>query len=415
MASVYKHSRGRTPYYIGVFSDETGRQRHRSTKLTKYDEALALCEKWQRQAKVLRKASILKNKGLVLECFISATQQAETGDFSETTARVLLDQILEAGGHGPLRTVTIEGWLNEWLASKKKVKADGTGKRYAKTVADFLALLGPKARMNLTALLPADIERFRDLQVDEGKAASTANMAIKTLRIPLNAARRQGILLTNPAEAVELLDVEAMERSPFSPKQILAILQVADQEWRGLILAGLCTGLRIGNASQLSWNNIDLSRGTICVYPAKRIRGKRRRVLENVLLPDFRDYLLSLPADGREGEAPLFPTLCKVRLAGCNGLSQRFQLIMNQAGVFATADEREIKGKGRHFHNLTYHSLRHTYVSWMANNKVSKEIRMKLAGHTTDVHVRYTHIELDTLRKALQDFPSVSSKAAQEG
>jgi hypothetical protein len=55
----------------------------------------------------------------------------------------------------------------------------------------------------------------------------------------------------------------------------------------------------------------------------------------------------------------------------------------------------------------TFHSLRHTYVSFMANKGVSKEIRKKLACHTTDAHDRYTHFELGAIRGALKDFPSV--------
>lgn len=46
----------------------------------------------------------------------------------------------------------------------------------------------------------------------------------------------------------------------------------------------------------------------------------------------------------------------------------------------------------------------------MANKGVDKEIRKKLAGHTTDAHDRYTHLELETLRAALKGFPSVLSE-----
>ena len=41
----------------------------------------------------------------------------------------------------------------------------------------------------------------------------------------------------------------------------------------------------------------------------------------------------------------------------------------------------------------------------MANTGVPEEIRKKLVGHTSDVHQRYTHFELDTFHKVLGKFP----------
>ena len=54
---------------------------------------------------------------------------------------------------------------------------------------------------------------------------------------------------------------------------------------------------------------------------------------------------------------------------------------------------------------LSFHSLRHTYVGVMANLGVSREVRMKLAGHSReDSHDRYTHLEAKTIRAALKEF-----------
>lgn len=407
MSSVYKHSRGNTPYYIAVFAGADGKQRHRSTKLRDRAQATSVAEKWERQARILRKATTTKNRDLVLETFISATQRAVTGELTESTTRELLGQILEATGHSSLRADTTDNFLRSWADSKAKSKAEGTSKRYAKTVRSFLDYLGPKAERSLATVTPKDVEGFRDLQIAEGKAETTANMEVKTLRIVFNLARRQGIILTNPAEAVDFLDGESQIRSPFSLEQVTAILNKADKEWRGLILVGLCTGLRIGDASRLKWENINLDRGTISVRVGKRVRGKPRKTLENVILPDLENYLTSISPECRNPEMPLFPNLSCIQPGGCKGLSQLFQEIMHAAGVFAREDDREITGKGRRFKDLTFHSLRHTYVSFMANKGVDKEIRKKLAGHTTDVHDRYTHLELETLRAALKGFPSV--------
>jgi hypothetical protein len=61
-------------------------------------------------------------------------------------------------------------------------------------------------------------------------------MAVKTLRIALNTARRRGMILSNPVEAVETLPENSVTRDVFTREQIQALLVAADVEWRGMIL-----------------------------------------------------------------------------------------------------------------------------------------------------------------------------------
>jgi hypothetical protein len=71
-------------------------------------------------------------------------------------------------------------------------------------VEDFLKTLGKRANKNLTSLTAADVQRFLDHRMAKGLAPKTVNVDVKIIRGALNAARRQGLIPTNPAEAVEL-------------------------------------------------------------------------------------------------------------------------------------------------------------------------------------------------------------------
>ncbi len=63
---------------------------------------------------------------------------------------------------------------------------------------------------------------------------------------------------------------------------------------------------------------------------------------------------------------------------------------------------------GRAMSNLSFHSLRHSFNSAMANAGVTEEVRMKLAGHSTrEVHAKYTHHEPAPLRAAIAAIPSI--------
>jgi integrase len=68
-------------------------------------------------------------------------------------------------------------------------------------------------------------------------------------------------------------------------------------------------------------------------------------------------------------------------------------------------------GKGRTFGKLSFHSLRHSFISRLANAEISPELRMTMVGHTTDdVHQRYTHLNLSLQAAAIGKLSSVLTK-----
>jgi site-specific recombinase XerD len=67
--------------------------------------------------------------------------------------------------------------------------------------------------------------------------------------------------------------------------------------------------------------------------------------------------------------------------------------------------------KGRTVNSLSFHSLRHSFNSAMANAGVSQELRMKLTGHAdTATNTGYTHHQLEPLRKAVESIPGTGTK-----
>jgi len=61
------------------------------------------------------------------------------------------------------------------------------------------------------------------------------------------------------------------------------------------------------------------------------------------------------------------------------------------------------------FQAKTFHSLRHTFVSLMANSGVSQELRKELAGHSSDVHRIYTHHSPVALKGAIEAIPGLTN------
>jgi integrase len=74
----------------------------------------------------------------------------------------------------------------------------------------------------------------------------------------------------------------------------------------------------------------------------------------------------------------------------------------------AKIDPKKIQGKGvQKFNRLTFHSLRHSFNSTLANAGVHQEIRMKLTGHSSvGMNDRYTHTAIKPLEDAMSNLPA---------
>lgn len=79
-----------------------------------------------------------------------------------------------------------------------------------------------------------------------------------------------------------------------------------------------------------------------------------------------------------------------------------FKRIMERAGIDAGLIRTAEGKKGRNLSALSFHSLRRSFNSAMANANISRELRMKLTGHSSiDINAGYTRFEMETLRRAI--------------
>jgi len=86
--------------------------------------------------------------------------------------------------------------------------------------------------------------------------------------------------------------------------------------------------------------------------------------------------------------------------------------LMDVAGIDAMlTDEKE--GAGHRFSRKSFHSLRHAFVTGLANRGVAADVRQKLAGHADEKMVaRYSHLADSTLRRAVAKLPAAGKRAS---
>jgi len=381
MASLHKDPRGKSPFWYCAFTLPDGRRAFRSTKLTDRKQALGVCLQWEKTA-----------------------DQGRDGNLSEAQVRKVLNLILESTGQAPMQSETIKDYLSNWMNGKELANKPRTTERYRVVVQKFLVSLGEKALRPLEALTVRDLETFRNQSLGAGKAPNTVGIEIKILGSVLNVARRQGLIQTNPAEAVELPRVVSHTREVFTTEQVRMLLAVASPEWQTVILAGFYLGARLMDVINLTWENVDLTLGVIN-YEQGKTQGKNSKPVITPMHDDLKNHLLRLAGDNPQ--APLCPTLQKRNAGGRKGLSVTFANIMRDAGI----SQHQVKGKGkqgRAFSKLSFHSFRHTFTSVLANAGVPAEVRQKLTGHAdATIHQKYTHLQLEPLQSAVAKLPSL--------
>lgn len=380
MASIHKDPRGKSPFYYAAFYGADGSRKFRSTKATDRKTALNIALAWER-----------------------AAEQGRRGNLTAVQARKVLAEIVQISTGESLSEFSVQGWIDQWLDAKAGSATTATMARYRQVLRDFLTSLDRRAAAPLTGVTPGDITAFRDSLRREGRALSTCKVTMKVISVPFEAARKLGYILSNPVAAVDALkdkrESQQGGREPFTLAELQLLLSAADEAWRGLILLAFTTGLRLGDCAHLTWGNIDLKSGTITL--------KTQKTGATVTLPVHQDFgaWLSGRAPG-VGLAPIFPELDGKPIGGRNGLSLTFGSIMKSAGIVQRVVTRE--GKGRTTYSKGFHSLRHTFVSLLANAGVNPDVRQKLAGHSDPaVHAGYSHHELETLREAVAKIPHI--------
>ena len=367
MASL--HRRPRSKYWHAAWRDVAGKLHFRSTKETNRTKAWNIALAWQ---------------------------HCERSAITEANVRKVLSEILERNTGGALRTPSVRDWFTQWL----QTKGEETKARYTGISNAFFAFLGGRADRPLAGIVPAHIQGYIDQLKLTKVSDKTVALHLQALKSAFNRARRMQLLESNPADPITVTVEDEVQRELFSEAEARMLIDAADAEWKTLLLVGYYTGLRLSSAATLPWDAVDLLNKTISIPKP----GKRGRP---VLLPihgDLLPHLESIAGTDRTDEH-IMPALAGAESGGKRGLSLEFKRIARKAGV----DLREItRSNGHKFCKRTFHSLRHGFVSGLANVGVAPEQRRAMTGHKTEsVHARYTHLKTETLRTAINKLPSL--------
>jgi integrase len=382
MASVWKHPKSK--YWYARFLGPDGRWRNASTRKTDRKQALKTADEYEAAGQARRTAAQVRR-------VISRLHGEITGE--------------------SLPCSSVSAFVSAWLAEKKGTAAS-TQTFYKNSTKKFLLHLGPVANEELSMIAKDHVLAFRN-EMLETLSPKAVNHHLKVVKMVFRSARRDGYIIDDPSEFVETVREKtgtAKRRRPFTLDEVRAVFAVADDEWRSMILFGLYTGQRLGDIARLTWANVDLGRNEI-----RLVTQKTGASLLIPMAPPLREHVDSLPTpDSRPDEAPLHPKAFAllVQKGKTGTLSNRFADLLALAGLREKKPHRASTGEGRagrhQLEALSFHSLRHTAVTFLKEAGIPAAVVQKFIGHeSSQISDLYTSVGTESLTKAATAFPKL--------
>lgn len=409
MASVVKRAKSKYWHAVYRVPVEGGgtKQVFRSTKKTNKREALTSAVDMERAERDEVLADDPKAREM-LEVIKRATMDASRGAMTEKKGRDYISEIVMISTGINIREYSIEEWYSEWLL-KQGGLAPTTLIGYRSATKKFMTYLGDAKTNTIKSINASTIVNYRTWMVNGsgvGKSMTndSINQNIRHISIALNVATDAGLFKINPASNLPALAKgKKSKRKPFTAEEVnKLILGSPTEEWGRMITVAAFTGLRMADCARLDWDMIDMDKRLIVLDPQKTLWLDNASEANIPIHPTL--YASLVACQSKTGK--VHPTLSKVKGGGSTGLSQQFIKIMKSAGV--SRGEPRVRGN-KTLYERSFHSFRHTLISWLANAGANKEVRKKIVTHSSDkTHEIYTHWEHDTLKQAMNSIPTLT-------
>jgi integrase len=246
----------------------------------------------------------------------------------------------------------------------------------------FRSVCGDK---NLSRYTVMDVELFKSTRL-RTCSDTTVSIEFRTLRAALNSAVNWGLLKENPF--LKSKNVPVAERLPvfISENEFRRLQAVVDiPVLKDLFLFAALTGLRLGEILNLQWRQVDLQKRTIYVTNSKKFATKSGRsravpigvgdlygmLLRRATTQDFCEWVFHRA--GKQLQQ--------------SHVQHRFKRYVRKAGLSE---------------DVRFHSLRHTFATWLLDRGRSLYEIQQLLGHgSIRVTQMYAHLSAEHLRAAV--------------
>jgi integrase len=389
MATIYK--RKETGTYYAKYYNADGKRVSQNTGCSQKREAEKIAADFESKARLEKNESshLPKMFAAILEV---AAREAASGELTLIRAEELMTR-LHRLANPDYKEISLRDFWTQWIADQTAHVVETTLDSYNDDLKRLTEGLGEKVmKASLRSLTSDQVKAaLEKLRKKGDRKGSTINQSLATLRRVMESAVSQKLATHNPAKQCRLLsESDSTTRAPFTVAEIRAMIdhKQTSEEWKGAIIIAAHTGLRAGDVVSLSSKNVDGTR--LVIMPSKT--SKSKKVLTVPLTPACIQWI------GKK-KGNFFPILKKQSKPTT---AMQFGAIMKKTDV-----PREIELAGGIKASRSFHALRHTFASFLAEADVHADIRQKLTGHATSkIHQRYTHHD-EALDRAVATLPAL--------
>jgi len=247
----------------------------------------------------------------------------------------------------------------------------------------------------LSAIAPIDLERIKRNMAQAGRAPRSIEYTLAVIRQVFNHAISHDLFEgKNPAAGaanggkVKRPKVDNRRMRFLSREEagnLLALLATTSKDVHDMSLFALHTGMRASEIFSLTWSDVDLATGIISVKDTKSGRNRAAFVTEEVQC-----MLLARP--GGQPSELVFPGRNGKRISQ---ISDSFPRCVDKLGLNEGITDRRQR--------VTFHTLRHTFASWLVENGTNIYTVKELLGHSDlKLTSRYAHVGENALRSAVE-------------
>lgn len=314
----------------------------------------------------------------------------------------------KAGDRRPTSKVGFGDYFASWIETYEgrttRGFSDTSRDLYRRAVTDH-ALPGWRS-WKLAEVEPAEVRQLFSRLRKEGHSRATLKMLRSALSTMYATAAEEGVVTSNPIRGVRIPnaenETEEEKRAKALTRVELRLLLAAlpeDGYWPLFFGFLAATGLRIGEAVGLRWEDVDLGQAPRVKVREQVYRGKRKRLKSREgrrdipLAPGMAAKLLAHRRDSYDGpKSPVFATVTGTELDPNNIRRTILRPVALDLGHYEEVVGDD--GKTRKRTTIGFHAFRHTCASLLfAEGRNVKQVQTWL-GHATPTITLETYVHL---------------------
>jgi integrase len=251
---------------------------------------------------------------------------------------------------------------------------------------------------------PFHLEKIKSKMTKKGRAPRSIEYTLAIIRQVFNYAKRTDLFNgDNPVSKIKIPRTDNRRVRFLTHDEtdtLLTALMPISKQVHDMAVMSLHTGMRAGEVFSLTWGCVDMDAGIITLKP-EDTKNKTGRTA--FMTAAVKNILADIKPDDAGRDDLVFPGRGGVKMVQ---ISKTFKRTVDDLFNQGVDDTRQ---------RVTFHTLRHTYASWMVMQGVDLYTVKELLGHKDlTMTQRYAHLAPDTLRGAVNVFEAALKPKEQD-